>query len=26
VVRDYGMFDRNEAPADSKVFHDRQAS
>ncbi len=22
VVRDYGMFDRKEAPADSKVVHD----
>lgn len=22
VVRDYGMFDRKEAPADSKSFHD----
>ena len=25
VVRDYGMSDRKEAPADSKIFHDRQA-
>ena len=23
VIRDYGMFDRNETPADSKVFHHR---
>ncbi|MEP6712944.1 MAG: antibiotic biosynthesis monooxygenase [Ferruginibacter sp.] len=25
VNRDYGMFDRKEAPADSKSFHDKQA-
>jgi heme-degrading monooxygenase HmoA len=24
VSRDYGMFDRKEAPADSKVFHDKK--
>ena len=24
VNRDYGMFDRKEAPADSKLFHDKQ--
>jgi heme-degrading monooxygenase HmoA len=24
VVRDYGMFDRKEAPADSRVFHDKE--
>ena len=24
VNRDYGMFDRKEAPADSKAFHDKQ--
>ena len=24
VSRDYGMFDRKEAPADSKAFHDKQ--
>ncbi len=24
VVRDYGMFDREEAPSDSKEFHDTQ--
>ncbi|MEO5562016.1 MAG: antibiotic biosynthesis monooxygenase, partial [Chitinophagaceae bacterium] len=23
VVRDYGMFDRKEAPGDSKGFHDK---
>jgi heme-degrading monooxygenase HmoA len=23
VVRDYGMFDRKEAPGDSKAFHDK---
>ena len=26
VSRDYGMFDRKEAPADSKVFHDKEES
>lgn len=25
VSRDYGMFDRKEAPADSKLFHNGQA-
>jgi len=24
VIRDYGMFERKEAPADSRQFHDRQ--
>ena len=24
VIRDYGMFERQEAPADSRQFHDRQ--
>jgi heme-degrading monooxygenase HmoA len=26
VIRDYGMFEREQAPADSHVFHDSQAS
>ncbi|HKO81996.1 MAG TPA: antibiotic biosynthesis monooxygenase [Chitinophagaceae bacterium] len=25
VNRDYGMFDRKEAPADSKLFHNKQS-
>lgn len=25
VNRDYGMFDRKEAPADSKMFHNKQS-
>jgi heme-degrading monooxygenase HmoA len=25
VIRDYGMFEREEAPPDSRVFHDSQA-
>ncbi len=25
VVRDYGMFDRKEAPVDSSVFHDKES-
>ncbi|MEP6928343.1 MAG: antibiotic biosynthesis monooxygenase [Ginsengibacter sp.] len=24
VIRDYGMFDREQAPVDSKAFHDKQ--
>jgi len=24
IVRDYGMFDRKEAPTDSRVFHERE--
>src|SRR5262245_47900414 len=26
VIRDYGMFERDQAPADSHAFHDSQAS
>ncbi len=26
VIRDYGMFDRDEAPADSKSLHDKQSA
>jgi heme-degrading monooxygenase HmoA len=25
VIRDYGMFDRKEAPVDSRIFHDKKA-